>query len=226
MGWYVMFKSKKLNDFFKVLPIIICLTLVCLYFIFRKDITIESIISYTPNNSVLAILFIWFMYAIKSLSVFFPLSILKMVSGYLFSLPIAFMVNVIGLIISTSIPYWLGKFSGASAVDRLIQKYPKLESVVDLQYNNDIFVSFFLRVVRFLPGDIVSMYLGAINIPFPKYLLGSLLGLAPGIITSTLIGASITDPSSPMFIISIIMTVVISTVSALIYYIYKKKSHN
>ncbi|MCD8187982.1 MAG: hypothetical protein LUD57_05105 [Ruminococcus sp.] len=47
--------------------------------------------------------------------------------------------------------------------------------------------------------------------------------MLPGIITATLLGTSITNPTSPMFWISISLTVGLSVSSALIYYIWRKK---
>ena len=62
------------------------------------------------------------------------------------------------------------------------------------------------------------MFLGAAGVNAAKYMLGNL----PGIIAITIVGQSITDPTSPTFIISLSVTVLISVISLVIYRIYKK----
>ena len=59
--------------------------------------------------------------------------------------------------------------------------------------------------------------------PFGRYLSGSLLGTLPGIITATLIGTSVTEPSSPLFWGSILLTALLSVISFLSYVIWYKK---
>ena len=39
---------------------------------------------------------------------------------------------------------------------------------------------FFMRTLNFLPGDAVSLFLGAVKIPFEVYMLGGMLGTFPG----------------------------------------------
>ena len=70
--------------------------------------------------------------------------------------------------------------------------------------------------------DLVSMFLGAAGVNAAKYMIGSMLGNLPGIIAITIVGQSITDPTSPTFIISLSVTVLISVISLVIYRIYKK----
>lgn len=53
-----------------------------------------------------------------------------------------------------------------------------------------------------MPGDAVSLYLGATQIPFPYYLTGGVLGTALGVVLSTILGSNITEPGSPAFWLS------------------------
>ncbi len=81
--------------------------------------------------------------------------------------------------------------------------------------------AFFLRIVYILPLDVVNMYLGATRMPYPKYLAASLFGVLPSTIAATLLGVSITDPTSSIFWISIGMTIGFSVVSLLIYKLWE-----
>lgn len=207
----------------RLLPFLLCIAFVLIYLFSGRDVSVEAILHYAPENKWLAAAFLLIIYGIKSLSIFFPIIILHIVGGFLFPPLEAIVVNTLGVIVELTIPYWVGRVSGESSAAKLLEKYPRLAEAVAYQNGNAFFLSFFLRVISCLPGDAVSMHLGAIKIPFTKYLLGSLLGIFPGIITSTLIGTSITDPTSPMFWGSIILTVAISVLSFLFYFFWRRR---
>jgi uncharacterized membrane protein YdjX (TVP38/TMEM64 family) len=109
-------------------------------------------------------------------------------------------------------------------VENLTSKYPKLKTVVDYQNGNPLYISFFMRTLNFLPGDAVSLFLGAVKIPFGIYMLGGMLGTLPGVILATIFGANIKNPGSPAFWLSAVLLVMISVFSILIHrYISGKK---
>ena len=70
----------------------------------------------------------------------------------------------------------------------------------------------------------VSIWFGASGARFVPYLLASLLGTMPGVICATLLGMNITEPTSPMFWISLGLNVLLSVLSAVGYFVYKKQS--
>lgn len=214
--------NKKLLTFLRILPLIICLTVVVGYLLFGEELSVEAILHYAPANPVLAAVFLVLLYGVKGLSIFFPITVLYIAGGFLFPTPIALLVNTVGVAVELTVPFWMGWISGEEFSARLIQKYPKLGEIITAQQSSAFSLSFFLRVISCLPADAVSMYLGASKMPFAKYLIGSILGTIPGTITTTLIGASITDPASPMFWISVILTVGISAASFLIYFLWRK----
>ena len=80
-----------------------------------------------------------------------------------------------------------------------------------------MFISFLLRTFIFLPGDAVSLYLGATKIPFPHYLAGGVLGTTLGVVLSTILGSSIKEPGSPAFILSASLMVFVAIISTILY---------
>lgn len=216
-------KNNKLMLALRLTPALLCAVFLLRFLLSGQPFSVELILDYTPENPALAAITLLVMYAAKSMSVVFPLILLQLAGGYLFSPPVAILVNLMGMLICISLPYWVGRSSGTGAVDKLLEKHPKLASIVERQQNNDFFLSFFLRVVGFLPGDLVSMYLGSINVSFGPYLIASMLGALPSVISITLMGASITDPTSPLFLISAVLTAALALSSILIYYMYQKR---
>lgn len=211
----------------RILPILIIVAFTIFLFNYKDALTVEQILNYTPKNLALAIIFILIMYAIKSLSFVFPLSLLMIVSARLFSIPTAIIINIIGTAITISVPYLIGKFSGQEFTDKLVSKHKKLEFLDSVQKNNNFFFSYIARVIGILPCDVVSMYMGSVGISYWQYITGGVLGFLPRIIAFTMIGITITDPSSPAFIISCTFNILLAVFSIIIYkYILKKKSNN
>lgn len=205
----------------RLLPLAVCLCMICIYLLSDKEITAESIVTYAPENTLLAVVFLLMMYAVKSLTVFMPIIILYIARGFLFPTPLALLVNITGTAITFVLPYLVGRFSAADALDRVNRKVPKLEKIISRIGGSSFFLCFILRTISCLPGDAVSMLLGAKRLPFLTYFWGSFLGTLPGIITSTLIGFSITDPTSPMFWISVGLTILINIGSVMGYLLWE-----
>lgn len=106
------------------------------------------------------------------------------------------------------------------------EQIPPFKVVLDRQQKNAWFFCFFIRVVGLLPTDLVTMYIGATHIPFLPNLLTGSLGFVPKMILATLVGSSIRDPSSPVFWISIAMSVLLLVGSAVGYRVYQNHKQN
>lgn len=206
-------KHKKILTILKSLPLTACAVFVILFLVSGKEITVETVLNYTPESPFAAAVVILLLYALKSVSFVFPIAVLQIATGHLFQTPTALFINFLGRAITLTIPYWIGRFSGSDMVDRLLKKYPKLEQACSKQGENPIFISFLLRTFCFLPGDAVSLYLGAVKIPFPCYLAGGIMGTTLGVVLSTVLGSSIKEPGSPAFWISGSLMALLAVVS-------------
>lgn len=217
-------KAKKaVQGALHLLPLALMLALAVAFVWRGGDFTVEGILSYTPANYWLAALFLVGLYALKSLSVVFPILALYLAGGAIFSQWAGLAVNLVGVAVCVSLPYWIGRGAGAGAVERLAAKYPKVNQVAALQQKHTWYFSFLLRVVGFLPCDVVSLYMGASHVPYGPYLLGTVLGMLPGVLLTTLMGSSITDPAAPAFWLSAVCAVVISAASMVLYRVWLKK---
>jgi len=208
----------------KIILIISYTALIISVLVFARDLSVQQLLTYTPHNKLMAAVFLLGMFALKSISVFFPIVVLQIASGFLFPPLPALLVNIIGTSIAYSIPYFIGRFSGAEAAKRKITQNPNIAQIFEKQHKHEFFISFFLRVVSCLPSDLISMYLGALKFNFSTYLTASILGTLPGLIPATFMGDSITKPLSPQFMISLLITIISSLLSLLIYYFYNKKN--
>lgn len=105
------------------------------------------------------------LFALKSLSIVIYSGVLYAANGILFPLPVAILLNLIGTVIMVTVPYQIGRRTGASAVDDIRAKYPKTEAIHSLRAKNDFLFSFLVRMVR-LPSDVASLYMGAVHVEY------------------------------------------------------------
>lgn len=216
-------KNKRIITFLKALPLIACIIFIVLFLSSGNDITVQTVLSYTPESPFAAAIVILLLYALKSVSFVFPIAVLQIATGHLFQTPVALFINFLGKAITLSIPYWVGRFSGSDMINSLQGKYPKIKKIFDKQGQNPVFISFLLRTFCFLPGDAVSLYLGATRIPFPYYLAGGVLGSSLGVVLATILGSSITEPTSPAFWLSASLMALMAITSVIFYLRNSKK---
>ena len=207
----------------RLLPLALVIALAVYLWRSGRDFSMQTVLDYTPEKPILAAAVLLLMYALKSLSVLFPLIALFAAGGVLFPWYAAIGVNLLGLSVTLTLPYLIGRRSGKAAVDRITAKYPKFASLRDLRRGNDFFFSFIIRALGLLSCDMVSMYMGAIGLPYKKYLPSALLGFLPNLVLVTLLGENANNPGSPEFIVTLIITVLISAGACVFYYFYCKK---
>lgn len=212
-----------LSQLLRLLPIM-CMALAVIWFLRSgRHLTIEDVLNYTPAQPLLAALFMLLAFAAKSLTLFFPVMLLFAVSGRLFSLPIALLVNTLGIAITLSLPYFVGSASGADLTQRLMLKYPKLAQLRAMRQKNTFFFAFLVRAIGVLPCDVVSLYLGNTRMPYPQYIFGGVLGFMVDLLCATILGMKISDISSPWFWVTLGINLIFCTASFFIYRAYVRK---
>ena len=173
-------KMKKMKNKKRIVPIV-AMVIMCIVFaiIVRKSgepLSVDTILRYTPQNKICAVGILLGFFALKSLTVVFPLSILYIASGILFQPIIAVLVSTAGFVITITIPYWIGRYSGKRTIQEICKKYPKAGQVAEYQEQNVSFACFITRIVGFLPCDIVSVYFGACGTAYSMFLLAGIAG--------------------------------------------------
>lgn len=216
---------RALSKFFRLLPLL-CMGAAILLFLTRwKDLTVDDFLSYTPSEPLLAMLFLWLAFALKSLSIMLPVILIFAVSGKLFPLPVALLVNTVGIAITLTLPYLIGRFSGKDLTEKLMVKYPKLKQFRAMRSKSGLFFAFIIRAIGVLPCDVVSLYLGNTRLNYYEYIIGGVLGFMPDLICASIVGMKISDVSSPWFWGTIAVNITVCVVSMLGYRRYLKK-HN
>lgn len=205
-----------------------CRRYAAVYAAFRLEgaLCFVAALSCHAGKAMLAALVFWGCYAVKSLSVFFPLLVLYAAAGQVFTLPKAILVNIIGMVICESIPYGIGRLSGTSLSEKLREKYPKLLVLETLHEGGSFPLAALTRAVGIVPGDLASLYFGAVKLPYFPYLWGSLIGLSPMMVADTLLGKGIGGAMSPELLAAFGISVLIAVMSLLFCRNVLKKTWN
>ena len=77
-----------------------------------------------------------------------------------------------------------------------------------------------------VPGDLASLYFGAVRLPYFPYLMGSLTGLLPMMVADTLLGKGIGGAMSPELLAAWGISVLIAAASLLFCRNVLKKTWN
>lgn len=185
----------KLNEFIRkfgrYVPFLLTILIIIFCAVFLINHDFDEILSYRPDNLYLAALVFLGFYALKSLSVVFPLAAIFVAIGAIYPYGIAVALNIIGLAVCFTIPYLVGRISGGGLVKTIEHKYPKAQKLVCYGHDNNLFASYISRAVVVVPGDLVSMIHGALRMPYRPYLLGSIMGVLPEMLVQTYIGAQL-----------------------------------
>ena len=188
-----------------------------------KNLSAENIVASSPAQLSLSIGIILLYYILKSFIVIVPVLVVQVAAGLLFPLPIAIPVNLAGLVITLSISYIMGRFTGRTTVEKIIARYPKSAVIQTIPRKNEFFFCFIIHSLCIFPMNMIGMFVGALSITYKNYIIGAFLGSMIRVISVTVMGSAVTKPSSPTFILSLVVTLIVSLTS---YLLYKRKEKN
>lgn len=222
--------DKNVKNRFKKIQIVALvsfLSIIILLILTRSgNMSIDSIIENASGNPRKFIIYLLSLFAVKSLTIIIPLPSLYLASGILFEPLKAVLISYIGLSITLTIPFILGRWSGTEEMDYLKKKYPKLKKLIEMQKKNEFLASFIIRLIGWFPCDILSFYFGACKTNYIKYITSSLLGASIGVITNTLLGDVILNPLSWQFMGLMLIKILISSSVICITYMVNKDKWN
>ena len=151
------------------------------------------------------------------------MAILYISAGAIFPPGWAIAVIYVGLFFEISIGYLIGRRLGSEKVVALIDKNKKTRRLLSINKSDSSVLCFLSRFLP-LPPELASMFFGASNFPYPKFVAFSLLGMTPGMIPYVLMGDAVMKPISKEFLIPLAISVIIFVTTCVIYRNYRKNS--
>lgn len=147
---------------------------------------------------------------VKSFCLIFPPMVILSVCAYVMpNFLSALLVNFIALVLSLSLPYLLGRFTGAGMVDTLKKRFKAVKKIDDFAGTNEVKMAAVIKFSGIMPGDLSSLLFGALGISYKNYMIGSIIGNLPLILVYTLFGTLLKDVDKNPWVVSIPVVVII-----------------
>lgn len=189
----------------------------------QGSISLDSIMAFSQENWLIIALVLLSLFALKGIVMMIYAGLLFAASGILLPLPLAILVNIIGVTVMVTIPFCLTRFIGGNAADAIREKYPKVASLLMRRGESDLLFTLILRIIKVIPVEPLSIYLSAIGVRYVPFVLGSVLGMLPSCILFPIMGTNVGDIHSPEFLIAAGMELAFMAVSLIFMAIYRKR---
>jgi phospholipase D1/2 len=132
-----------------------------------------------------------------------PITVLILVTAIIFGPVVGSLYSIVGSLAGAAVTYAIGCLIGQDLVRKIAgAKWQRLEKKID---QTGIVAVAALRLLPIAPFTVVNVVSGAFRVPLRDYLLGSLLGLVPGILVTNLfahqLARAIRDPGIGVFLV-------------------------
>lgn len=217
-----MFKGSRIATVNWIVSLLILIGLILMLI---DSTSLEAIEVFAKARPITAILFLLALFVLVSLVPFVPSIPFYALSGRILSGRIlAFVVSFLGVVLLHAISYLIGyiarrhKASRLSVFNRYRKAKETLYVAVARTVSNEGFRSLFLVALSPFPQKTLGKICGHAEIPFGIFLVASLIGSFPALVSVTMLGKGLNDPTSPLFYFSVILTVTVTVFSALIFH--------
>jgi phospholipase D1/2 len=133
--------------------------------------------------------------------VLFPLSVLIVVMAIVYGPVLGPIYTLIGAALSATVTFWIGRKLGRETVRKLAGR--RLNDLSRALAKRGILAVVVARLLPIGPYSIVNVVAGASHIAWHNFLLGTVIGLAPGVVTTSVFIdrtiAAIREPSAGTF---------------------------
>jgi uncharacterized membrane protein YdjX (TVP38/TMEM64 family) len=156
-----------------------------------------------------------------------PMSFLCVISGMVFPLNKALLINTVFIFFFFTVKYVEGMFIGGGWAGMIlnIKRMRFIRDWIHFKGNGNPYILVTTRLFPFIPLGMVSKYYGSMHYDFVYYTCLSLIGFAPRLYIYTRLGSVFKNPFAPQFVILLMIIVGFTGVTTLIFNVfYGRKS--
>lgn len=159
-------------------------------------------------------------FSLKPFLLVFPSAVMSVAAGILLGPVKGFLINMLGFFISGTVAFYLSRILGKDVVDKIL-KDRALKQKFNLK-ERGFLILLLLRLPPILPYDPLSYACGLTDIKYTSFIGASLIGVVPETLCYSIMGESVLNPLSPAFIIPIIILIISTSISGIL---FKKARH-
>ncbi|MGH7767501.1 MAG: VTT domain-containing protein [Candidatus Binatia bacterium] len=127
-------------------------------------------------------------YLLGGLAVF-PVTILIAATAFAFGPWTAFFYSLLGCVLSAMLIYAIGHRLGRDTVSRFTgRRWHRLQGLIS---RHGILAVAAIRMIPVAPYSVVNLAAGAVHVPFRDFVLGTLIGMSPGVAAITFLGSQL-----------------------------------
>ena len=128
------------------------------------------------------------LFVVGSLLVF-PLSILVAATGLIYGTVWGFVYALSGTLLAAVVTYWVGRGLGREALVRYGGQ--RLNRLARVLARRGVSTMAIISLLPLAPFTLTNMMAGAFHLRFRDYLLGTLIGILPGLLAMTVVGSQL-----------------------------------
>lgn len=155
------------------------------------------------------------LFAVKSVIPIYPTSTVCFLTGAVLPMYFAIPVNIIGFAVLLTLRYFWGSRFGAGNAWKIISKTDTLRRLIqqDGKGNSALLVA--LRLIPGIPVNSISGIYGSFDFGYVRFIVFSIIGFMPRLISYTFVGRNIFDPLSAGFLVPLMLILFFTGLSAL-----------
>jgi uncharacterized membrane protein YdjX (TVP38/TMEM64 family) len=155
------------------------------------------------------------LFAIKSFFPIYATSTVCFITGIVLPIYVAVPVNIAGFVILLTIRYFCSKKFGAGNARKMISKLDVAQRLIqtDVKANPALLIA--LRLIPGIPINGISGIYGSYEFGYVKFIVFSLIGFLPRLLSFTFVGRNVYDPLSSEFLVPIMILLFLSGISLL-----------
>lgn len=193
-------RGKDALRYLPVLLMLLCMLTAVICMLLYGTPDVDAVLAFIHEHATLTVLILLLLFAMKGVSAFLLYSVLTTVTGLLFDLVPALLINLLGTVICVTIPYLAGKAAKREEMLERIKSNKKLQKY----YADDAMglfpLCFVLRTVG-VQSEVLGILFGNLGMPYLPFLLASLLGMLSTLVSYTVLGTTVSrlSPISLIF---------------------------
>lgn len=162
---------------------------------------VAAIRGWITGTGWLAPLVFTLLYALLTVALV-PGSVLTVAAGLLFGAGLGSVLTLVGATAGAAVAFAVARMAGRAAVQRLLSgRAARVDRWIG---DRGLVAVVMLRLVPLVPFSAANYAAGITAVRFRDFVIGTAVGIVPGTVAYTVLGARLTDPTDPVFLGAIV----------------------